>query len=148
MEGTLPATTSSHIAKYIKSRSSHGHDAVPDDGGRAADLQVQCRVSVPGRSIRSRIGRNRAPHPPPTKKNWYKDIRPRWDRLKANRPRESDHAVKDMVFALKHRVCGNEKLVKVYLCGSSFPGDTLLSYDNYASRPIRTTPKKKCSRMP
>ena len=52
--------------------------------------------------------------------------------MKVEKSRDSDLPFKDLVFALRHRVCGTEKLVKVYICGSGFQDDHLLSYSNYA----------------
>lgn len=69
---------------------------------------------------------------PATNKNWRKDVRPAWDRMKARKQRDSDLPLEKLVFALRHRVCGQKELVKLYLCGCSTPEDDLLTYANYA----------------
>lgn len=47
------------------------------------------------------------------KKQWWKEVRPAWDRLSANKPRANDAKLKDLVFALNHRVCGSEDMVNM-----------------------------------
>lgn len=70
----------------------------------------------------------------PVKKNWYKDVRHSWDRIATNKAKPSDEDTRNMVFALKHRVCGPAKIIDLYLKSAANAEDELLTYANYVSK--------------
>lgn len=68
------------------------------------------------------------------KRSWFKDARLCWDRVSANKAKPQDLASVDLVFALKHRVCGEEPLVRGYIQGSSYDEQDLLTYQGYLDK--------------
>lgn len=86
---------------------------------------------------------------PPIKKYWYKDIRHSWERVKTNKAKPLDEINKTLVFALKHRVCGTESLVRGYIQGSLYQEEHLLTYENYVTgtHPDLTNEKEMVDKM-
>lgn len=77
------------------------------------------------------------------KKYWIKDVRPAWGRIASLKPKESDEALRDLVFAMKHRVCGSGEMVDLYLKGSDDPQDELLTFDNFKDKTHPDLTKEK-----
>lgn len=70
----------------------------------------------------------------PVKKCWVKNIQQRWKRCASGKGSAEDEADTELVFALTHRVCGKESIVRRYLMGSTQQEGTLLTYNNYIDK--------------